>query len=227
MIISVLVPLLAVSVFCSANIIFNLREGGSRSLALIMIHIIAVCVAVGMFVCFAGAYITERKMRRHAKYTYLDILPKGIIYSRYAGEHSIYGSHTVYRRLYYIPFKQLTEISRDKKQSPKSITINGEIHSYFLTSDELGYHIDEEGELSFNHPELNERFFETLSVLKIDSDFGSTTRLLHSIEHYREKFRNTPEKKPFNIADYVTVKHKKPMRTSNPALDAPSFDRKW
>ena len=226
-IITVLIPLAAVCVFCSCNIIFNLRSGGDRSMAQIMLYVILIGVALGIITCFSGAYIADKKTRRHTRFTYFDILPKCMIFSRYAGEHHIYGERTIYRRLYYIPFSGLTEIRRDPKASPHDITLIGEIREYLLPSDDLGYHINEDGELLFDHAELNERFFEQRTTLQISEDFGSTKHLEAAVRFFWEQFRSIPEKKPFNIADYVMQKTKKPMRTSNRLLDAPSFDRKW
>ncbi len=226
-IVSVLVPFSAICIFCAANIIFNMRSDGDKSLAQLMIYIIAGCVALGIIICFSAAYIVEKKIRRHARFTYIDILPKGVIYSRYAGEYYIYGERTIIRRLYYIPFSQMNEILRDPKHSPACVTIKGEIRSYLFPSDELGYHINEDGDSTFNHADLNDRFFETLSVLKIDSDFGSTKRLVRSLEHYREVFKNTPEKKQFDITEHIANRPKRHTGTSNPMLDAPSYNRKW
>lgn len=224
---ALLAPLIAVCVFCAANIIFNLRPDGDKGFAQLMVWIAVGCVAAGMIFCFAGAYIADRKRRLHARYTYFDILPKGMIYSRYAGQSHLYGERTVYRRLYYIPFSSLTEVLRDPKRSPFELTICGVAQQYFLPSDCLGYHIDEEGELQFDNPELMERHFEFRGKLVISHDFGRTKQLQRSIEHYLELFRNAPQKKQFNIADHIAVKSKKTLRTSNPMLDAPSFDRKW
>ncbi|MGN0687481.1 MAG: hypothetical protein ACI4KA_05190 [Oscillospiraceae bacterium] len=225
--ITILVPLAAVAVFCTAVILFSFRPGGERGIAAIMLYIIVGCVAAGIAACFLGAYTADKKIRRHARYTYFDILPKGMIFSRYAGEHCLYGERTVYRRLYYIPFSGLTEISRAKKTAPHDIVFCGEIRMYLLPSDCLGYHINADGELMFDHPELSERFYTTQQRLVISEDFGNTGLLEAAARHYLEIFRNTPDKKPFNIADYVAQKSKKPLRTSNPLLDAPSFNRKW
>ena len=225
--IMILVPLAAVCVFCTSTIIFNMRSDGDKGFALIMLYIIIGCVAFGIITCYCGAYIVDKKMRRHARFTYFDILPKGMIFSRYAGEHHLYGERTIYRRMYYIPFSKLTEIQRTPKTTPHDITFVGEIREYFLPSDNLGYHIDEDGELLFDHPELNERLFELRPRLVISEDFGNTKLLEAAVRFYLEQFKNTPEKKPFNIADHIARKSKKPMRTSNPLLDAPSFDRKW
>ena len=226
-VITVLIPLAAVCVFCACNIIFNLRSGGNRSFAQLMLYIIAGCVAVGMITCFAGAYIVDKKTRRHARFTYFDILPWCMIFSRYAGEYHLYGERVIYRKMYYISFAKLTEIRRDPKTAPHDITFVGEIREYLLPSDSLGYHIDEDGELIFDHAELNERYFQPSEKLTISEDFGNTRHLEAAARYYLEQFKSIPEKKPFNIADYVLPKAKKPLRTSNPLLDAPSFDRKW
>ena len=226
-IIALLMPLAAVCVFCAVYIVFNLRTDGDKGLAELMVKITAGCVAAAITACFAGAYITEKKQRRHARYTYFDILPKGMIYSRYAGEHYLYGERTVYRRLYYIPFAALTEIKRDPKISPAAISFAGEIREYFFPSDQLGYHIDEDGELHFDNAELDTRFYKPLGRLSIRNDFGSTKQLERSANHYLELFRNAPKKREFNIAEHIHQRSKKPLKTSNPLLEAPSFDRKW
>lgn len=225
--VAVLLPLGAVCIICAAMIIFNLHSDGDTGLIQLMVYIVIGCVAFGMATVFTGAYIAEKKARRHARFTYFDILPKGMVYSRYAGEHYLYGERTIYRRLYYIPFVSLVSVSRDAKNAPAAMEITGDIREFFMPSDCLGYHIDSDGELSFDNAELNERFFTVGSKLKVSNDFGSTKRLVKSVEYYMERFRNTPEKKPFKISDHVKQKSKRPMKTSNPMLDAPRFDRKW
>lgn len=225
--IAVLVPLGAVCIFCAANILFNMRSDGDKGFAQLMVYTIAGCVAAGMLTAFCGAYVTEKKARRHARYTYIDILPKGVIYSRYAGEYHLWGEQVIYRRLYYIPFAKMEEVTRDPKLSPAELTVKGEIRAYLFASDQLGYHIDEDGELTFDRPELNTRHFETLTSLKIGAYFGSSKPIVRALLHYREVFRNAPEKKPFNISEHVTGRPKRPRKTSNPLLDAPSFNRNW
>lgn len=224
---ALLTPLIAACVFCAANVIFNMRSDGDRGFAIFMVFAVVGCVALGMIICFAAAYVTDKKSRRHARYTYFDILPHGMVYSRYAGEHMLYGERTIYRRLCYIPFAQLTAVSRDGKQSPSSITLMGEIREYFFSSDNLGYHIGEDGDICFDNAELNERFFEKRQKLVISGDFGNTRQLERSIQHYLELFRNAPAKKQFNIADHIAARRKRTLHTSNALLDMPSFDRRW
>ncbi len=226
-VVAVIAPLAAVCVFCAANIVLNLRADGDRGLAQLMLGIIAGCVAVGIITCFAGAYITDKKQRRHARFTYFDILPKGMIYSRYAGEHYLYGERVIYRRLYYIPFERLESVSRDGKTAPAAIVFTGDIREYFFPSEQLGYHIDEEGDLSFDKAELSERYYTSCRKLKITDDFGSTRQMERSVNHYLEQYRNLPKKKEFNIAEHIIQRPKRVLKTSNPLLDSPSFDRKW
>ncbi len=208
-IISIVVPLAAACVCCATTFVFNLRSGGDRFLASLMLYIIAGCVALGIIACFYGAYITEKKQRRHARFTYFDILPKGMIYSRYAGEHYLYGERVVYRRLYYISFDKLESIQRDAKTAPTAIVFSGELREYFFPSPQLGYHINEEGDLCFDNSELSQRFFQTRQKLRISGDFGSTRQLERSVLHYLELYRNAPPKKEFNIAEHLMSSRKK------------------
>ncbi len=227
MTITVLMPLAAICVFCVVNIILNLREGLDSGLILLLLIIITGCVFIGMVFEFSAVYIIDHLKQRHSRYTYFDIVPSGLVFSLYAGEHYVWGCRVVYRRLYYIPFEGLEAVERDKKKTPLSLTIKGKVRGYLLHSDALGYHITEEGELTFDHPELDERGFEELPQVEIRRAFGSTRRLERSVLHYWEEYKNAPPKKEFNIADHIAVKRYHRPKTSNPLLEGPSFDRKW
>lgn len=98
---------------------------------------------------------------------------------------------------------------------------------YFEESSRLGYHVGEDGHTQFDSPELNERGFETADKLEINGWFGSTKKIQTSLEHYLAEFRAIPEKKPFNIAEHITRRKKKRPTTSNPLLEASSYDRNW
>lgn len=229
MMITVLVPLAAACVFCTVSIVLRLcAPSYDGSFPYFMMYLIIGCVFMGMVSAFAGCYITEKYIRRHSRYTYFDILPCGMVYSVYAGEHTIYEKRVIYRRLYYIPFAGVEEITRDPARAPHSMLIKGEVRCFLLPSDRLGYHIDEEGSISFDSWELNDRGFTELKSLEINDRIGNTKQAVRSALYYLEQFRSAPEKKPFNISDYVTAKKNKPRpKTSNPLLEAPQFDRKW
>ncbi len=227
MMLIVLVPLFTVCVFCTVNIVLNLRVDTSMEFITLMLGIISGCVFMGMTFSFAAAYFTEKLKRRHSKYTYFDILPQGMVYSLYAGEFTRYGKRIILRKLYYIPFSGLEEVLRDPKQGPEAITFKGTVREYFLASNDLGYHVNEEGEISFDHSELDTRGFEEQNLLVISGRLGRTKALLSSVEYYHEQYINRPAKKPFNIADYVSKKKKRIIHTSNPELESPSFNRRW
>lgn len=213
----------AVCAFCTINIVLNF---GSE-IVYLLLALIGGFVFLGMVFGFSAVYFTEKHKRRHSKYTYFDFLPKGMIFSEYAGEFTRYGEKKILRRLYYIPFEGLISVARDPKTAPHNLTFTGEIRAYFQESDRLGYHIDEDGNLEFDSAELNIRLYEELPSLVVRDRFGNTKRLEKSVNFYLEQYKNTPEKKPFNISDYVSVRKRTKLRTSNAALEEPSFSRKW
>lgn len=193
----------------------------------LMAAVIAACVLAGTVTVFLAAYHCYKHCRRHSRFTYLDILPDGFVFSLYAGEFRDYSELVVLRRLYYVPFAGVTEIFRDAKNSPCSVTVRGEVRCYLCESDRLGYHVDEDDHMHFDSPELDERGFERLESLRIDGWFGRTKRLEAALNFYLEQFRSIPEKKPFNIAEHIAVKKRKRPTTSNPLLEAPTYDRNW
>lgn len=226
-VITTVVPLFGICVFCAVNILLNFSSGVSGELQKLMAAVIAGCVFVGAVTIFTAAYFCYKADRRHSRFTYLDILPDGFVFSVYAGEFRDYSEKVILRRLYFVPFSGVEEISRDQKNSPFSITVRGEVRCYLCESDRLGYHVDEDDHMHFDSPELDEKGFEKLDVLRIDGWFGNTRKLERSLNFFLEQYRNAPEKKPFNIADYVAVKRKRRPTTSNPLLEAPSYDRNW
>ncbi len=221
------VPLLGISVFCAVNILLNFSSGASKELLLLMAAVIAGCVFMGTVTVFTAAYFCYKLDRRHSRFTYLDILPDGVVFSLYAGEYRNYSELVILRRLYFAPFSGMKEIVRDPKSSPFSLTVCGEVRYYLCETDRLGYHVSEDDHLLFDSPELDRRGFEKLDRIQIDGWFGRTKRLEAALKYYLEQYRSTPEKKPFNIADYVSVKRRKRHTTSNPMLETPSYDRNW
>ena len=215
----------AVCIFCTVNIVLNFGS----DIVYLLLAVIGGFVLLGMIFAFSAVYITEKAKRRHSKYTYFDFLPKGMVYSEYSGEYVHFGDRIILRRLYYIPFDKLEKVSRDPKIAPHNLTFTGEIRCYFQETDRLGYHISEDGNLEFDSAELNTRLFEEIPTLVIKDRFGNTKKLEKSVNFYWEQFKNTPEKKPFNISDHISVPKRKKLHTSNPALEQPreSYSRNW
>ena len=223
MLVLVIAPILAVCVFSTVNIVLNFGSDFSKLLMIV----IAGSVFFGMVFTFAAVYLICKYSSRHARYTFFDILPCGMMFSVYAGEFTRYGERIIIRRLYYIPFDKLESVSRDPKTAPHNITFKGKIREYFLETSRLGYHVDEDGQPEFDTAILNTAYFTEISEVTVKNRFGNTKRLEKSVLFYWEEFKNIPEKKPFDISKYVTVRRKPKLKTSNPALEAPSFSRNW
>ena len=223
MLIVVIVPILAVCVFSTVNIVLNFGSGFSKLLMLV----IAGSVFLGMAFTFASVYFVDKHRRRHSRYTFFDIIPCGMVFSEYAGEFTRYGEKIIMRRLYYIPFDKLESVSRDPKTAPHNIMFKGVFREYYIETERLGYHIDEEGRLEFDTAILNGAYFREIPSVTVKNRFGNTKRLERSVLFYWEEFKNMPEKKPFDISQYVTARRKSKPKTSNPALEAPSFSRNW
>lgn len=216
-------PIFALCTFCTVNIVINLGE----EISAMYLIIAGASVVVGMLTAFIGAYFTDRLIRRHSKYTYFDFLPKGMVFSEYAGEFTRYGKRVILRRLYYIPFETLLGVSRNPKVAPHDIEFKGEARCYIFETDRLGYHIYEDGEPVFDSLELNFGLYETLDKVTVKDRFGNTKMLEKAVNYHWERFKNAPKKKAFNIADYVKAVKKRRPKTSNPALEAPSYTRDW
>ncbi len=217
------VPIIALCVFCTIQIVLNYRS----EIAVMLLAVIAGCILIGMIFAFSALYIAEKYRRRHAHYTFFDFLPCGMVFSEYAGEYVHWGDRVILRRLYFIPFETLESVSRDPKKSPHDITFKGEIRSYFYESGRLGYHVNEDGGIEFDTDMLNRGMFEKVREITVKNRFGNTKRLEKSALYYLEQFKKIPEKKPFVLSDFVTVRRKPKPTTSNPALEAPSYNRNW
>lgn len=219
----IVIPILAVCVFCTVNIVLHYDLGFTR----LLIYIIAGAVLFGMIFVFSAVYIVEKKKRRHARFTFFDILPQGMVFSEYAGEFVRYGERIILRRLYYVSFADFEGVSRDPKKTPRELTIKGDVRAYFQEDSRLGYHVDENGNVVFDSVILNLGMYEHIDGFTIKKRFGNTKALENSILFYKDRFDNMPEKKPFDISEFVPVRRKRKARTSNPALEAPSFSRNW
>lgn len=219
----VLVPLLAICVFSTVNIVLRFGSSFARLLMLIILA----SVAFGMVFTFAAVYFTDKRRRRHARYTFLDIVPSGVVFSEYAGEFTRYGERIIMRRLYYIPFDKLESVSRNPKEAPHNIKFKGEIRRYYLETGRLGYHITEDNKLEFDTMILNMAYYDTVTEVTVKNRLGNTARLEKSVLCYWEEFKSIPEKKPFDITKYVSERRRHRPKTSNPALEAPSFSRNW
>lgn len=219
----VIIPIIALCVFCTVNIVLRFNS----PLAVLLFAVIVGSVLFGILFTFFTVYLIDKLSRRHARYTFLDIIPSAVIYSEYAGEFVRYGERIILRRLYIIPFAALESVSRNPKEASHNITFKGKIRAYFLETDRLGYHVDSDGNIELDTGILNYGYFTELNEITVKNRLGNTKRLERSVLYYWEEFKNAPEKKPFDISQFVRARQKPKPKTSNPALEAPSFTRNW
>lgn len=201
--------------------ILSVAAAGSNNASAAMPLLIAATLTAGMLICLIAAELSNKKIRRHSRYTYLDIQQKGFVLSVYAGEFRILGKKTVFRDLYYVPFRtiSLAELCEDGK----SIVITGEIRHFCMNSDNLGYHISD-GDFTFDREVLNITGFELKKQLKIPPVFGKPTALMKALSAAYGEWQRLPTPKPraFREADFIRRRPK--TRVLPESFD---FDRKW
>lgn len=114
----VLVPLFGVCVFCAVNILLNLGTGNSSGILKLMALVIVLCVLAGTTTMFAAALLAKKYTARHSRFTYLDILPDGFVFSLYAGEFRNWDDQVILRRLYFVPFPVSRRYPATRKLPP-------------------------------------------------------------------------------------------------------------
>lgn len=183
-------------------LIFNFCTSPDRSTSAAMLTVICVSLACGMTACLLAAEISRKKVRRHSRYTYLDIQPKGFVLSVYAGEYRIMGEKNVLRDLYYVPFRAITlaELCEDGK----NIVITGEIRHFCMNSDNLGYHIAD-GDFDFDRSILNVSGFDSPKKLRLPPMFGKPADIMKILSEAYKEWRAIPVPKPrtFREADFI------------------------
>lgn len=195
----------------------------ARNYDVILQMLIIICAAIlaGMLICFGTAMAVWHMISRRSRYTYVDIQPKTVVYSSYAGEYRVSGELVIIRDIYYIPFESLKDVRIEKNR--RGIILSGKIRHYCMNSENLGYHI-KDGEIIFDRMLLNESGFEDRENLRIPAVFGKPERLKKSLEEGRNRFEEIPAPKPyvFKEADFI-------RRRAKPRAMPEDFNysRKW
>lgn len=200
---------------------FNICAAQPSSVSVAMLILIAAAIFVGMLVCLIAAELSQKKIKRHSRYTYLDIQPKGFILSVYAGEYRILGEKTILRDIYYVPFRgvKLAELCEDGK----NILITGEIRHFCMNSDNLGYHISD-GDFDFDRQLLNVSGFEIKKQLKLPPIFGKPTALMKTLSTAYKEWQELPVPKPKTFCEADFIRRRPKTRVLPDSFD---FDRSW
>lgn len=218
------IPLFQVCVICIVDMILNYKKLFESNFFMLMCIIIVSSIFLGLVFSLFCIYFTYNAIKRHSRYTYFEIEQKVMIFSKYGGEYYHLNKRTVNRELYIIPFKSFEKIESNPKK--KSITIKGEIRFYYMSSDDLGYHI-KNGDIDFDHWWLNENNFTLIEEVEISNCFERVKLMETSIDNMYQDFKLIPPPKPFVLENNLYVPKKKNIKVSNRLLSLPSYDRKW
>lgn len=183
-------------------LIFNFLTARNQDVILRMLVVICGVILLGMVFCFGLWELSQKKIMRGSRYTYLDIQEKAAVLSIYGGEYRGVKGKVIVRDLYYIPFENLKGIEEDK--NGRGVVLTGKIRHYGMNSDFLGYHI-KDGDVLFDRQWLNIGGFDQISSVKIPFVFGNNKQVYKSVVEGYKKFLEIPRKGPyvFREADFI------------------------
>lgn len=214
-------PVAELSLFLIWAAFFNLRRMYETGTLMLFAVWIGVAVAVAMVLFIFYAEITEKKVRRHSKYTYFDIAPKAVVYSRYAGEYKHNGEKVIRRRLCVMRLNDFERAYLDEKK--KHLILVGKMRVYEDENSNLGYHISD-GDVVFDNWWYNEAGFREIHLLKLPVDFEKPSLIAKKLYLAKRRLDNTPEKKPYVFVESEIVKKRRELKRIR---DEMRYIRKW
>ena len=181
----------------------------------------AACAAVaaallGTLFFYAVYILTERAVSRNARYTYFEISPKAVIFSRYGGWYISGGRRVIARKLYIIPFSELKSIGYNEKSGAVYLEAgdpdNPGIKKYLDRSDRLNYKITG-GQPVFEEESwwYNENGYKKLDLIKIPKFFGEPEELCRKIAEAKREFESLPKPKPYVHKEAAFVRRRKAL----------------
>jgi hypothetical protein len=152
--------------------------------------------------------ITERCVRAHSRYTYVEIGLKDIIVSLYAGSFTHRRETTTLRRMFVIPLEEFeaAEIVKDGKVRVTAKT--AAIREYVGNSDRLGYYFVE-GTLHHTENYYQCWGFTATNEMFIPQKFENKIEIIKSIYSAKERFDNLPPPKPYVFKEMAFIKTRK------------------
>lgn len=214
-------PVAELSLFLIWAAFFNLRQMYESGALMLFAVWIGVAVAAAMILFIFYAEITEKKVRRHSKYTYFDIAQKVAVYSRYAGEYSHLGEKIIRRRLCVMRLGDFQQAYLDEKK--KHLILVGKIRVYEDESSNLGYHISD-GDLVFDNWWYNETGFREIQMIRLPVDFEKPSRIARRLYLSKREFEKIPEKKPYVFVESEIVKKRRELKRLKEEM---RYERKW
>ncbi|MCL2696919.1 MAG: hypothetical protein FWE74_02420 [Oscillospiraceae bacterium] len=201
----VLLPLFQASLIAVLIVIVNFRAFYEKGYHLLAFRGITAAAATGTLVFFAVFIITEKLVRRGARYTYFEIADKALIFSRYDGDYISRGKRIVSRKLYVIPLSSLKKIGHSEKK--RRIYLEGEqLREYCDASERLNY------KLSGGFPEFaswwyNNNGFKSLTLVRIPRVFTNSDmeKITAAVIDAKKNLNTAPKPKPYvhKEADFI------------------------
>jgi hypothetical protein len=192
-----LFPLFQVALIIVLIIFVNLRAFHENNYLPAAFRGLSAAAAGGTVLFFAVFFITEKLVKRNARYTFLEIGQKAVVYSRYDGDYYERGKRYATRSLYVIPFAALRRIGFSEKKGRIYLEAD-EIRLYSDTTERLKYRLGE-GLPEFESWWYDENGFETLTALRIPRIFGNSAQMKKLSEIIAEAKRaadDVPKPKP-------------------------------
>jgi hypothetical protein len=169
-----LLPLVQGAVIILLITIVNLRAFYEKQYLPVVIYAVGGAAAAGTLIFFAVFSFTEAVVKRYARYNFIEIGGKALIYSRYAGDYLSGSRLKTARRLYVVPLKALKSIALCEKSGAIFLEAGegGAFRGYNDRTERLKYKLND-GFPEFESWWYNENGFDSLAELRIPPLFGS------------------------------------------------------
>ncbi|MCL2107920.1 MAG: hypothetical protein FWH20_01055 [Oscillospiraceae bacterium] len=208
----VLFPLFLGLLATSFVVIANLRAFHDSGMLGTVFHAAIAVSAAGTLLFYLTWLSTETAIKRHARYTFFEICPKALVYSRYSGRSLQGGKIIITRKLYIIPLAALASIGYSEKNGKVYLEAAEKIKSYHDRSERLDYKIiDNTPTFDGESWWYNENGHETLDFLTIPPIFGNSDEFCQKIALAKRNFDNLPKPRPYVHKEADFVKRRKAL----------------
>ena len=212
-----LLPLFQAALIAALIVFVNFRAFYSNGYLPSAFRGLAAAAAAGTLVFFAVFFITEKIVKRNARYTYLEVGQKAVVYSKYEGDYYNRGKRTATRSLYIVPFSALKRIGFSEKKGRIYLETSEEnpdkIRLYTDTTERLKYKFTD-GFPEFESWWYDENGFEPLTALRIPGIFGDSAqmrKLSEIIAGAKKAHDNAPKPKPHVHVEADFIKRRRAL----------------
>ena|GEM_PF-1415128 len=216
-----LLPLFQSAVIILLITIVNLRVFYENGYLRIVIYAVTGAAGFGALLFFTVFALTEKAVKRNARYTFFEIGGKALVFSRYSGDLIEQGKLCPTRVLIVIPLSELKSAGFNRRSGVIYLNMSekGGGRKYTDRTERLNYRLAE-GFPDFESWWYNQNGFKSLPVVKIPGIFGKTgnskefsKKLFENITQAKRNFDSTPKIKPYSHKEPDFIKRKKALDT--------------